>query len=159
MSNDDLGGLPPLGSNPLDGDLFGEMPPPAVSPLGPETLPADEGAALAPVAAPAVSEAATVAEPVPEEPKEKVPSLLTKLAASSPYTMMLVVSVVALLIGIVCLLLEWGSYRFDTKAKAARQTAQIVAPLDPAAQVASLPGGAEGDPACATMVSAHPSVG
>jgi hypothetical protein len=115
VSNDHLNDLPPIGSNPLDGDLLDDMAQPAAgSPLtagGP--LIVDEGAAIVSTS-PAISDE-TAPEATADEAKEKTPGFLAKLAASNPYTVRLFVSVMALLIGILCLLLQWGSYSFETK--------------------------------------------
>ncbi len=134
MSNDDLGGLPPLGNNPLDGDLLGDMPPPASSPLGAGGSLLEEESVAAPAVA--VAQDAVAGKQDVEESKErrpKSPGFLSKLAQSNPYTVMLFVSLVALIIGTLCLLLEWHAYNFDTKAKEARQSAQATAPLHPIA--------------------------
>ena len=54
-------------------------------------------------------------EEAEEEPKEKKPSLLARLATTSPYVVLLGISLVAILICIFCLLLEWKRYDFQTK--------------------------------------------
>jgi len=147
VSNDDLGGLAPLGNNPLDGDLLGDMPLPEASPLaGTSPLAAsstllDEEAVGSPaglVAGAAITPEAVADEP--KEPKQKGPGFFSKLAQSNPYTVMLFAALVALLIGAVCLFLEWQSYHFDIKAKEARQSAQIAVPAEPTATTVNLLG-------------------
>ena len=157
MSNDDLDNLPPSGGNPLDGDLgnlppignnplegeMGNLPPIGSNPLESESLeemgppigtppPADDIAQESP---PSGDEEATSAVTV-EEPVEKGPGFLARLAEWDPYTVILAASLLALLIGILCLLLEWGSYGFDTKAKGAGQSARMSAPFDSAVAAA-----------------------
>ena len=134
MSNDDLGDRTPSGANPLDGDLLGDM----TQPLAGSPLMTDDNAAT--VSAEPAADDGTTAEPAADEAKEKGPGFLARLAESNPSTVMLVASLVALLVGILCLLLEWGSYNFDTKAKEARQSARAAAPLDPAVGPTSMPG-------------------
>ncbi len=147
MSKDDFDNLGSGGLNPLDGDLLGALGP--LPPAG-EPGPLDETMALSPelaaaaaaepaaeaAAGPAVEEKAVEEKAVeekaeevvqPEEEEEKGPSFLARLAESNPYTVILVVSLVALLIALCCLLLEWGSYGFDTKAKASQQSASAAA--------------------------------
>jgi hypothetical protein len=129
-------------NNPLDGDLFGGLPEPeAKSPLmaaGP--LMVDEGAPLstAPMAGDVSTLEPLAEEAQPDEPKPRGPGFLARLAQSNPYAVMLVVSVVALLIGILSLLLEWGSYGFDTKASEVNQSTRLSAPSVPS--TASPPG-------------------
>jgi hypothetical protein len=153
VSNDDLGNLPPIGGNPLDGDLLEDMGQPApTSPLMADAAAspqfADDAAAASPLfsgdAAPTSplpddEEATPVpADEEPEEPAEEKPGFLAKLAESNPYTVILVASLVALLIGILCLFLEWRSYNYDTKAKETRQSAaHMSVPLDSGAAGAS----------------------
>lgn len=55
-----------------------------------------------------------------EEEKEAKPSLLARLAEASPYTVMLGISLGALVIAVLCLVLELKSYDFDISAKSAR---------------------------------------
>lgn len=57
-----------------------------------------------------------------KEEEEKEPSgLLHWLANSEPYTVMLGIAVVAIVVGALCLLAEWQRYSRDTKAGAARR--------------------------------------
>ena len=59
-------------------------------------------------------------EEAEEEEAEEKKSLLSNLADASPYTVMLGLTLVALALGILALLFEWGSYNWDTKAEEAR---------------------------------------
>lgn len=131
VSNDDLmKGLPPVGSNPLDGDLLEDMGQPAggAALTAGGSLIVDEGVALtSPSSAPADE---TVADASADEPKVKSPGFVAKLAQSNPYTVILFASLVALLIGILCLLLEWGSYSFEIKPTQAGQLSPAAVPLD-----------------------------
>ena len=70
-------------------------------------------------------------EPEEEEAEEKK-SLLSNLADASPYTVMLGLTLVALALGILALLFEWGSYNWDTKAEEARLNTS----MDPVAAMA-----------------------
>lgn len=120
MSNDNLSDLPPLEKNPLDGDLLSEGAPTAGDSAlaSPDPLALDEGEAIsAPTSLPA-EEPAAEAESSPEADKPKSPGFAARLAQSNPYTVMLFVSLVALLIGILFLLLEWGSYSYEIKPSA-----------------------------------------
>jgi hypothetical protein len=130
VSKDDSDDLGSSGLNPLDGDLLGDLgalPPAGESGMPEETMGLSPGLAATTTAEPAVDE---VEEKVEEEsePQEKGPGFLARLSESNPYTVMLVVSLVALLIAICCLLLEWSSYGFDTKAKGLQQSASAAAP-------------------------------
>jgi hypothetical protein len=51
-----------------------------------------------------------------EEETPKKPGFLSRLRTASPYTVMLALALMALLIGCTCLLLEWASYGFNTGA-------------------------------------------
>jgi hypothetical protein len=55
-----------------------------------------------------------------EEAKEEKPTLLAQIAGASPFTVMLGVSLLAILIAVVCLTLELGSYKWDIKGKEAK---------------------------------------
>jgi hypothetical protein len=117
-----LNGLPPLGNNPLDADMLDDAAQPSAgSPLlAGGALIDDEGAAI--VSKSTLPEDEAASEPAAAEAKEKGPGFLAKLAQSNPYTVMLFASAVALLIGILCLLLEWSSYSFEVKPT---QTGQL----------------------------------
>lgn len=130
MSNDDLGGLPPLGSSPLDGDLLEDMSQPAGGSLltAGDPLLVDEGAAIASTSL--VAGEGMPAESPEEQPKQKSPGFVARLAQSNPYTVILFASLVALVIGILCLLLEWGAYSFEIKPTQAGQLSPAAAPLD-----------------------------
>ena len=139
MSKDDSDDLGSSGLNPLDGDLLGALGP--APPVGESGMPEDTvglspGLAAAAAAEPAAEEKAEQEE---SEPQEERPGFLARLSESNPYTVMLVVSLVALLIAICCLLLEWSSYGFDTKAKASQQSASAAsAPARTAGAVTDL---------------------
>jgi hypothetical protein len=61
-----------------------------------------------------------------DEEDEEGPTLLGRIAKTSPYTVMLGLSLVVLLIAVVCLYMELRGYNFDTKAKEGRQRAMAV---------------------------------
>lgn len=90
---------------------FGEMGMLGDLPGGP---PADEG--LAPE-----DDAAPLVEPGDEEEEEQEdeekPTLLEKLRETSPYTVMLGLALLAVVIAVVILAMEWSSYNWDTGAK------------------------------------------
>jgi len=160
VSNDDLNDQKPSEANPLEDELLGDMGPLAAPSANDATLlvdaaasplPGDEAAGMSPLlagASPPLDDDAALASPLPtdeetattepveqeakpvEEEKEKKPGFLSRLAESNPYTVLLAASVIALLVGILCLVLEWGAYGFDVKAKEAGQSAQVTAPLD-----------------------------
>lgn len=102
--------LPPLAGDTLDTDL-GSEPDDALLTDAAEALPAEEEA-----------EEEVLKEGEPEEQeKEEKPSFLEKLADASPYTVMLGISLAAVVIAVVCLLLELREYDFDIKAEGAKQ--------------------------------------
>lgn len=78
----------------------------------------DDLAVGAPVLAEGEPEEVAEEEPEEEEP-EKGPGLLAKLATSSPYVVMLGISLAAILIAILCLFLELGTYDYEIKPKEA----------------------------------------
>jgi hypothetical protein len=131
-------GLPPVGSNPLDGDLLEDMGQPAGGGVltGSGSLIVDEGVAI--TSKGATSDEETVSDASKDEPKAKSPGFVARLAQSNPYTVMLFASLAALLIGILCLLLEWGSYSFEVKPTQAGQLSPAAAPSD-AVALRSLP--------------------
>jgi hypothetical protein len=52
------------------------------------------------------------------KPEKKTAGLLGKIAASAdPFTVMLAIALLAILIAICCLVAEWGTYGYDTKAR------------------------------------------
>ena len=75
---------------------------------GPEGLAATEEGA-----GPALE---SIEEPEEEEKEEK-PSLLERIRDASPYTVMLGLTLLAIVIAVVCLAMELGSYGGDIKAK------------------------------------------
>jgi len=86
---------------PDEGDAFADME---------MAAPADESAAE-----PADESAAESAEEEPEEEAEKRPGLLQKLTETSPYVVLLGISLVAILIGIFCWFMELKSYDHQIK--------------------------------------------
>ena len=70
-----------------------------------------------------------------EEEKPKRKSLVERLETINPYSVMLGLAVLALLIGILCLYLELRLYNFDTKAEEAKNLvmASPTAPFGPTA--------------------------
>jgi hypothetical protein len=64
---------------------------------------------------------------VPSESKYKV--WLQKLATADPYTVLLGITVAALLIAVLCCLIELGRYRFDIGAKGAKQPLTMATPV------------------------------
>jgi hypothetical protein len=66
-----------------------------------------------------------------EAPAEsKISVYIKSLKAADPFTVMLATAVVALLIAILCCLVELSRYHFDIGAKKARQTVSITVSLD-----------------------------
>jgi len=53
----------------------------------------------------------------PEEEEAERPSLLDRLRSTSPYTVMLAISLLAMLIGVLMLYVEFSRYNFDMKAE------------------------------------------
>jgi hypothetical protein len=106
---------------------FGGM---SVEPAGESA--ADEGIApgllgLGVGEASATEEAATV-EGEEKPAKEKGPSFLERLTEASPFTVLLGLTVAALLIAALLLLAEWRRYQYDTGARDARQA--VMAPVE-----------------------------
>jgi hypothetical protein len=62
-----------------------------------------------------------------EEGEEKGESIWQRLAKASPYTMMLWISLLGLIVGTVFLYLELRTYKFDLKAREAKQRVGAVA--------------------------------
>jgi hypothetical protein len=145
VAKSDFDDLESGGLNPLDGDLFDSVGP--AEPAGLEAAGPLEGMnqleaasqleasqdALGLPPAPVLHGMADEQVQEQEAPREKGPGLVARLSESNPYTVMLVVSAVALAIAILCLLLEWGSFGFDTKAKSASGSAAVSAPANPTA--------------------------
>jgi hypothetical protein len=61
-----------------------------------------------------------------DEEEEKKAGLLASLAEASPYTVMLGLTLMVLAIGIVCLIMEWKAYDYNTKAKDPRLSSNTV---------------------------------
>ena len=109
---------------PLD---FGELGMLGDLPGGPATA---EGAAapeggVAPLVEPSDEEEE-------EQEAEEKPSLLERLGKTSPYTVMLGLTLLAIVIAVVLLAIEWSTYNWDTGAKEFKGTAMAA----PAAQSA-----------------------
>jgi len=122
----DEGELPPLDGG-LEEAEAGEAaePPPEEAGVaeGPELL-EEEAAFVAEeeAAAPAAEDEEDAAEEEEEEEeKQKKPGLIEVITSASPYTVMLIVAFVALLLGILCLASELGRYEWDFKAKEAKR--------------------------------------
>ena len=62
--------------------------------------------------------------------QSKLKSLIDKLSVADPFNVMLAIAVAALLIAILCCLVELGRYGFHFSAKQARSTVTMSAPLD-----------------------------
>jgi hypothetical protein len=62
--------------------------------------------------------------------KSKFRNLVERLSAADPFTVMLSIAVAALLIAIFICLVELGRYGFDVRAKKAKSTVTISAPMD-----------------------------
>lgn len=60
----------------------------------------------------------------------KYRDLLEKLSTADPFTVMLGIAVAAMLIAILCCLIELGRYGFDVGAKKAKSTVTMTAPVD-----------------------------
>ena len=90
---------------------------PAEESPGSEMLQPEEGALFAGVglAGAGEVEAEEESEERPPDKKKKKPGFLAKLTTTSPYVVLLGISVVAILIGILCLLLELGRYEGQIK--------------------------------------------
>jgi hypothetical protein len=115
----------------LDFDAAGEVPEPVGETGAPAEGPEAEG--LGEPVGPAESDAledfgmpadegfpAEAPEEELEEEAEGGPGFLEKLAAASPYVVLLGISLAAVLIGILCLFLELKDYGFETKPAQAR---------------------------------------
>ncbi len=66
-----------------------------------------------------------------EEEKEEKETLLQKIAGASPYTVMLGIALLAILVAILCLFEKLRAYDFKYKPSDARVTAPYSAPADP----------------------------
>jgi len=72
---------------------------------------------------------APVEEPVLDsKSKAPRPGLLRRLTMASPYTVMLGIALAFLLVGIFCLFMELGAYRFDYSANEAKTVRLTVPP-------------------------------
>jgi len=64
------------------------------------------------------------------EEQSKFKSLLNKLSAAHPYNVLLAIAIAALLIAILCCLVELGRYGFHISAKQARNPVSMSAPAE-----------------------------
>jgi hypothetical protein len=114
----------PLGdfdSLPSDGmpDPLAEIQPLAEA----EPEPAPKGKKSKKAKAPKKAKAAKkAAAPKPKVPAGPKVGLKASLAAANLYTVMLAISLVAVLIAVLCLVLEWGSYGFERNARVSAAT-------------------------------------
>jgi hypothetical protein len=116
----DVGGEPLMSEQkPLDEAKVEES--------GEELLPMDEEPAAETDETEAVDEVADKGA-APAQSKFKV--LLQRLKTADPYTVMLSIAVAALLIAILCCLIELGRYRFDLGAKGAKVAVTTVAMVE-----------------------------
>jgi hypothetical protein len=94
---------------------------------GEELLPVDEQPAEE-IDETDVIEQVADAGTAPTQPKFKV--LIQRLKTANPYTVMLSIAVAALLIAILCCLIELGRYGFDLGAKGAKVSVSTVATVE-----------------------------
>jgi hypothetical protein len=131
LPSDEPGSLPelePTEGMPEPGDETMETG--AAEEPGEEALQADADA-LAPVEVPAEE------EPLPEEEEgEKGPGLLARLTKTTPYVVLLGISLLAILIGILCLWLELR--RYDSQIKPPQVGAAPVVQSGPANTTAAV---------------------
>jgi hypothetical protein len=66
----------------------------------------------------------------PGQPPGKLQALINKLSVAEPFNVMLAIAVAALLIAILCCIVELGRYGFHVSAKQARTAASISAPAE-----------------------------
>lgn len=64
-----------------------------------------------------------------KEPAGDGQGVFQRLGKTSPYTVMLGLSVIALVIAVVCLVMELAQFNYDVKAQEAKQRAALTAPL------------------------------
>jgi hypothetical protein len=76
-------------------------------------------------------------EAVPAGPKAA--TFLEKLSTADPFTVMLGITVAALLIAILCCLVELGRYHFDFGAKEAKKSAAVTLHIDSVQGLVSSP--------------------
>ena len=62
--------------------------------------------------------------------RDKIGNIMQKLTAADPFTVMLSVALAAIVIAILCCLVELGRYGFDIRAKNPLSTITITAPSD-----------------------------
>jgi hypothetical protein len=146
LPGDDLIAMP----EPLEEAKPAELSFDDVSPSD-EAAPAEEAEALAfPADDASASAMSAEAKPAEEEsPKKKKKAakpkkekkakagnkegIFQRLAKASPYTVLLGLSVVALVIAVVCLIVELARFNYDVKAQEAKQRAAVTAPSHSAA--------------------------
>lgn len=132
-------------------DASGEALSPALEPLAMDEVAAQDAAPsmpelpgeAAPLAlaagAPALAALGTEGETVPAEQAKEKPAkrkkapksgdgLLKKLSKWDPYVVILGLSFIALLIAVLCLVMELSQFHYDVKAKEAKKQAAVTAP-------------------------------
>ena len=105
---------------------FGEMG--MLDEAMPEGQPSPEGLAALEDGAGPLLESTEEGEEEEKEEEEEKPSLLERIREASPFTVMLGLSLLAIVIAVVLLALEWGSYNWDTGAKEYKESA-MAAPV------------------------------
>lgn len=110
---------------------------PAVPPPATNELPVPEGGLLSGIGGETAAEKAAEEEKLEEEeePKEKKPGLLQRIGQTSPYTVMLAIAILAILVGSLCLWAEWKAYNYTTKKQDIRKLISAA----PAATAAGVP--------------------
>lgn len=67
----------------------------------------------------------TAAAPPAEEPSQPKRGLLDELREVNIFTIMLILSFLAITIGVIAMCIELGRYKWDTSARSARQTVSV----------------------------------
>ena len=107
-----MGSLEPIG------DEAGEQPAPELGALGePQLEPEPELQEEMPA-----QEEPAAAQAAESKPQSKVRAWIDKLSVADPFNVMLAIAVAALLIAILCCVVELGRYGFHVSAKGARST-------------------------------------
>jgi hypothetical protein len=120
----------------LSEDLSGSLEPLAngtdEQPLTEQKLELEEKEEIAPTAEPETAEQEElVGAKVPAAPgQSKFKALVARLSVADPFNVMLAIAVAALLIAILCCIVELGRYGFHFSAKGARSTVTMSAPVD-----------------------------
>jgi len=114
-------------------DLADFMPEELSEP-GPTALDPEPTSATDEVKDELTEEATETEEEAEEEEKESKPSFLSQV---SPYTVLLLIALVAMLLAGLCLFSVWNRYGRDTKAKNWRQQASVSQPFSPGTTIAA----------------------